>query len=281
MKFALVSDLHLEFAPVTLPKTDADILLLAGDIVPIAYLAEYRTDKEATRIKDRVAQFIEESLNQYAHVFHIMGNHEFYHGEWETVVPEFREFWDKNGFQVQVLDNEEFCLVDGIRIWGGTLWTDFAGGNPVFMNAAQDGLNDYRLIHRMRDSDNPYARRYSSIRPSDTLEAHETSRYSLKEEIEKFPKDKWIVMSHHSPSFRSIEEKYEGDVLNYCFASLLDKFINEHPQIHTWVHGHTHGSHDYTIGGTRVLCNPRGYASPSKPDSPENSNFNSTLVFEV
>jgi predicted NBD/HSP70 family sugar kinase len=29
--------------------------------------------------------------------------------------------------------------------------------------------------------------------------------------------------------------------------------------IKCWVHGHTHSTHDYMIGNTRVLCNPRGY----------------------
>jgi hypothetical protein len=27
-----------------------------------------------------------------------------------------------------------------------------------------------------------------------------------------------------------------------------------------WVHGHTHDSFDYEVNGTRVVCNPRGYA---------------------
>ena len=28
-----------------------------------------------------------------------------------------------------------------------------------------------------------------------------------------------------------------------------------------WIHGHTHESFDYHIGKTRIVCNPRGYAS--------------------
>jgi hypothetical protein len=27
-----------------------------------------------------------------------------------------------------------------------------------------------------------------------------------------------------------------------------------------WIHGHTHESFDYVVSGTRVVCNPRGYA---------------------
>jgi Icc-related predicted phosphoesterase len=26
-----------------------------------------------------------------------------------------------------------------------------------------------------------------------------------------------------------------------------------------WLHGHTHGSCDYKLGDTRVVCNPMGY----------------------
>lgn len=26
-----------------------------------------------------------------------------------------------------------------------------------------------------------------------------------------------------------------------------------------WIHGHVHGSFSYSVGSTRVACNPRGY----------------------
>jgi len=41
-----------------------------------------------------------------------------------------------------------------------------------------------------------------------------------------------------------------------------------------WVHGHVHDSHDYRIGSTRIVCNPRGYHS-------ENPSFDPALVVEV
>ena len=40
----------------------------------------------------------------------------------------------------------------------------------------------------------------------------------------------------------------------------MNDFILEH-QPRLWIHGHTHESFDYEIGKTRVVCNPRGYAS--------------------
>lgn len=47
--------------------------------------------------------------------------------------------------------------------------------------------------------------------------------------------------------------------MNGAYASSLDFFIDDHPQIVLWVHGHTHETFDYEIGNTRIFCNPRGY----------------------
>ncbi len=283
MKIALVSDLHLEFAPVTIPNTEkADVLLLAGDIVPIAYLRKWRTDATARSVKKHVDAFIAETISQYDKVYHVMGNHEYYHGFWNETIPEFFEFWDTKAKNVIVLDKNAVSLEDGLpegvpqlRLWGATLWTDFAGGNVAYMEAVRDGMNDYHLI-KLEESSPSY-----KLRPSDTQEDHEEARYGLKEALEARPDDKWIVMTHHLPSWQSIPERFKGSLLNYGYASDMDKFIEDHPQISTWVHGHTHNNMDYTIGGTRILCNPRGYASPNHPNSPENTTFNPSFIFEV
>jgi hypothetical protein len=34
------------------------------------------------------------------------------------------------------------------------------------------------------------------------------------------------------------------------------------------VHGHTHDSFDYDLDGTRVVCNPRGYARGGVNENP-------------
>jgi len=47
-----------------------------------------------------------------------------------------------------------------------------------------------------------------------------------------------------------------------------------------WVHGHTHSSHDYRVGGCRVVCNPRGY-QPAPQALPENHFFDAQRVVEI
>jgi hypothetical protein len=82
---------------------------------------------------------------------------------------------------------------------------------------------------------------------------------SIKKIVEEHKNKPIIVVTHHAPSPYSIDEKYAGDLLNASFASNLNKFIVEHPQIRLWSHGHMHSPSDYILGETRVVCCPFGY----------------------
>jgi Icc-related predicted phosphoesterase len=59
-----------------------------------------------------------------------------------------------------------------------------------------------------------------------------------------------------------------------AFASSLDEFVAA-SGVRIWVHGHLHDSADYSIGSTRVICNPRGYPEEL------NAGFQPGLVVEV
>lgn len=281
LKFTVVSDLHLEYAPIKLPKV-ADVLLLAGDIVPIAYLAANRTDKHSRRIKGWTDKFVSETLSQYERVVHIMGNHEHYNGLWESTAQEFREFWTSKSPNVTFLEKEHVQIADDVRIWGGTLWTDFRRNDSMIMNCARLGMNDYNLIQTFKPPEHAsmYARsHFRRIQPELIYQDHLEAFKSLKEAVESHPSAHWVAMSHHGPSYRSIDHRFGNDPLNYCYASDLDEFIVSHPQINVWVHGHTHTSHAYVLGETAVICNPRGYANLRL--EPENPTFNPELTFEI
>jgi hypothetical protein len=45
-----------------------------------------------------------------------------------------------------------------------------------------------------------------------------------------------------------------------------------------WVHGHTHDSFDYVVNGTRVVCNPRGYAQYGVNENPR---FDPGFVIDI
>jgi hypothetical protein len=46
-----------------------------------------------------------------------------------------------------------------------------------------------------------------------------------------------------------------------------------------WIHGHTHSSVDTYVGGTRIVCNPRGYVYGN--GQIENPNFDPTFTVEI
>ena len=49
-------------------------------------------------------------------------------------------------------------------------------------------------------------------------------------------------------------------------------------RVRLWVHGHTHDTFDYLVKGTRVICNPRGYA---KDGVNENLRFDPNLTIDI
>ena len=90
-----------------------------------------------------------------------------------------------------------------------------------------------------------------------------------------FTRSPLIVVTHHSPSFCSVPARFTRDPLSAAYSSHLDGLV-ERSGAALWVHGHTHDSFDYKIGGTRVICNPRGYFGREL-----NRNFNPQFVIEI
>ena len=84
-----------------------------------------------------------------------------------------------------------------------------------------------------------------------------------------------IVLTHHMPSAQSVHKKWAGEITNCFFYTDLENIIKD-KQPKFWQHGHTHNPFDYSIGKTRVYCNPFGY-----PHEGENPNFWSRVVVEV
>jgi hypothetical protein len=86
-----------------------------------------------------------------------------------------------------------------------------------------------------------------------------------------------VVITHHAPSRKSIHPRFEGSLLNACFVSDAERLLGA-ARIRLWVHGHTHDTFDYLVKGTRVVCNPRGYA---KGGVNENLRFDPNLTIDI
>ena len=67
-------------------------------------------------------------------------------------------------------------------------------------------------------------------------------------------------------------------MLNPAFASNLNKFIIENPQIRLWSYGHVHTPADFILGETRLVCCPFGYNNENNSDLP--NNYGKRIAFE-
>jgi predicted phosphodiesterase len=250
LKLHLVSDLHLSQAGMALPATDADLIVLAGDIA---------------RPREAVAWAT--SLGKPA--LYVPGNHEFYGGSLEGRVAELRALCE--GTPVRLLHDEEL-VVEGVRILGSTLWTEFRlptlPDRASAVQAATSFMRDFARI-RLREGDD------ALLRADDCAALFERHSQWLRDRLARPHAGPTVVISHHAPSMRSIHPRFAGSPINLCFVSDAEHLLQG---VDLWIHGHTHDSFDYRVGGTRVVCNPRGYV---REGVQENASFDPALVLEV
>ena len=71
--------------------------------------------------------------------------------------------------------------------------------------------------------------------------------------------------------------RFRESPVNACFASDAEALMDAR-RVALWIHGHTHDTFDYAVNGTRVLCNPRGYALRGVN---ENARFDPDLVVTI
>lgn len=250
MKLHILSDLHLEFSTFEPPVTDADVIVLAGDIGKgnkgVYWARETFPDKP---------------------ILFVPGNHEFYGTQRLETLRLLRIAGQQTG--VQILDEDE-VIFDDIRFLGCILWTDFLlFGEAKKSTAMSDGqlcLTDFRAI-REDDFSMPFT-------PARSIELHEQALAWLKAKLDDPFDGKTVVVTHHLPSKQSVVPRFKDSLLSACFASELDLF----GKMDLWIHGHTHDNLDYEVNGTRVICNPRGYVTYN---GQENSDFKPGLVIEI
>lgn len=288
MKIALVSDVHLEFGPLSLENTEnAEVLILSGDICVAADLNERDPFEIAgiTNNSKRYHTFFQECCARFPHVIYIAGNHEHYHGDFATTIPNLKAklSYLKN---LHILDKEMKTIGD-VTFIGGTLWTDMNNMDSLTLYHVRGMMNDYRNVDNSNRTVSRKVTIYqkdetgkcvldekgfqipayhthksypSKFSPEDSVEDHVKMKEYIKHIVQGMHDEKFVVVGHHSPCKKSTKPQYENDqILNGAYSSDLSEFILDHPQIKLWTHGHTHHVFDYNIGDTRILCNPRGY----------------------
>ena len=251
MKIISYSDIHLEHAKDLRPPqdTDADLMILSGDILNI---------RRPVPLRDFLAGWNRP-------VIYVPGNHEYYNddaaqdaAQSRTMAAElsaFRTWLGDNLPQVVLLDDAA-VEIDGVHFFGGTMWTDYAGGDETAMTIAAQHMHDYRRI---------YTAPGTVMVPADTLPLHAAFRDKLIAWLETPMDGPRVVITHHAPALNPLSA-YDDSPIIAGFNSLDMLPVIQTYKPDFWFYGHTHECDRQVIGTTRLVSNQLGYKKRADGD---------------
>jgi len=240
MTIQYCSDLHLEF-----PENKrflegnplvptGEILLLAGDILPIA-LHKKQTD------------FIDFVADHFEAVYWVPGNHEYYQYD---LGKQDNPLLEKLRNNVWLVNNQ--CITyKNVNLICSTLWSNI---NP---------LNSWDLDRSISDF---YAIRWNGKKftTQEFNQLHLTAKTFVANALTEHKEQTNIVVTHHVPTLCNYPRQYLNSPLNEAFAVELHDFIYDSSAAY-WIYGHHHNNTPaFTIGYTSMLTNQLGYVQQNE-----------------
>ncbi len=253
----LLSDLHLETHPHFVPEVapTADILVLAGDVgsyQPGSMLVDHAdTDFGLARFSPR-----HDLAAWPVPVFFVPGNHEYDGMPFEEAHERLQETCER--LQIIWLQ-QRVHVVNGVRLIGCTLWSDFEALVP------QQGPLTQQLKAREKAerAANFYLRKTGTTFKgeaflSDAVRAQALADQAwLAQTLSEPFSGPTVVVTHFAPTLKSADPRYGLTPGTAGFCNALDHLL---PKANLWLHGHLHCAQDYVHMGCRVAANPLGYA---------------------
>ena len=234
MKIQYCSDLHLEFQtnqifnsrnPI---KAESEILILAGDIVPL----------HEKYLKHPFFDFVSDNFEM---VFWVPGNHEFY----------YKDIADYScNFDLQIRDNlrlvsNTISEYGDVKFVFSTLWSRIQAINEKVI---EKSVSDFECIT------------YNGQKFTASIfnRLHDQCVSFLEQSL-SIVCPKTVVITHHLPSAACNAPGYNKSRINEAFCVNMDQFILDHP-VDYWIYGHSHFNQQaLQIGNTRLLTNQLGY----------------------
>lgn len=239
-KILLCSDLHTEY------HMDWGKSILSGlqtedvDVLVVA--------GDLTTGTFRLERNIDLLCSIFPEVVYVPGNHEYYGNSFQEIESTLMGLVHAHD-NFTWLNNSKI-KISGVNFIGATLW--FPDGPDVQLE--KTFLSDFSQIEGFEPE--VYKRNKDTI---DYLTSN------IKEGD--------VVVTHHLPSYYCVSDRFKGSKFNCFFANNLDNLIlNSKPAV--WMYGHTHDAGDFTIGSTRLVCNPLAY--PGEP-----TGFSESFIVEV
>jgi predicted phosphodiesterase len=257
MNIQLMSDLHLETHPHFVPAfaPAADVLILAGDIgsyQPGSMLVTQQdTDFGLARFSPR-----KDLAAWPVPVFFVPGNHEYDGMSFEEAHERLQETCER--LEITWL-HQRVLTVNGVRLIGCTLWSDFEALVPQHGPLTQQ----LKAREKAERAANFYLRKTGTTLNgeaflSDAVRAQaQADQAWLTQALSEPFEGTTVVVTHFAPSLKSADPRYGLTPGTAGFCNALDHLL---PQADWWLHGHLHCAHDYVHNGCRVVANPLGYA---------------------
>jgi predicted phosphodiesterase len=260
MKLHILSDLHREFGGnFQIPKTDANLIILAGDI-----------DKGLAGVN----WAFNESQRLGKQIIYVPGNHEYYGYTYKNPNIDLPNLSLDSSLNSNVwILNNQLVVTKGIRFLGTTLWSNFRGlGDNNYLQAKEDAstfISDYYQI------------RYNGINltPNDTERFYNEALTWLHEELDKPFDGKTVLITHFGPSpqCHNWERHGKPEPVSAYFWSDIEDLIQPN-KVDLVIYGHTHSNLRFEINGVPVICNQKGYKNEN---TISDTDFNPEYVIEI
>jgi predicted phosphodiesterase len=208
---------------------DCDLTVIAGDL----------SEANHWRWKQNIKGICDKSKQ----VLYVLGNHEYYSASIVEVDVKAHKLSDSIpnlivASRAKVLTSLEIPALGDMSLLAGTLWFQDNYDQIHYKKL----LNDFEYIEDIEPEIYRRNQRFDVL------------LHGIKEEP-------CIVVSHHLPSYRSVNPKYAHSSINRFFVGgSFDEAI-ENSQIKCWIAGHSHDAVDYKIGDIWIVSNPVGYPS--------------------
>ena len=172
MKVQYLSDLHVDFSKHKFDNVNnADVLIIAGDL-----------GNGGSGVNNLIK---EQVCEKWDHVIMVAGNHEYYSSRKGFDYSATYRKYENQHENFHFLDNE-IIVIDGIKFYGGTMWTDLSRTNPLDKIDIVTGMNDYLF----------------------TSESY--TQYQFQQFCLDFDYEADVIISHHAPHYNSISEKFRS-----------------------------------------------------------------------
>lgn len=237
MRVQLLSDLHLEteaFDPT--PAPEAELLVLAGDV-------------------DSGWDGLQKFRGWPVPILYVAGNHEYDRRDFDAARAGLLALSADLGFTM--LDDDAVVVTDAqgrrVRFLGTTRWTDFEVFGEAMRSKAMRAAGYFQRGMAATRHGTPFdaaAVRDVGLRCRAWLAA----ALAMGEATADW--EATVAITHFAPSLKSGDPRFGSQPGTASFCNDDEALM---PGARLWLHGHVHFQHDYRVGGTRVVSNPRGH----------------------